>query len=61
MDALAIPNHVFAAAKQGAGEAALEGDKDTLLYLCARYNYASRGNVKEVSAFILSAEFSNNR
>ncbi|MES0199002.1 DNA methyltransferase [Mesorhizobium sp. M0011] len=47
MNALAIPNHVFAAAKQGAGEAALESDRDTLLYLCARYNYASRGNVKE--------------
>jgi hypothetical protein len=47
MDGLVIPNHVFAAAKQGAGEAALESDTDTLLYLCARYNYASRGNVKE--------------
>lgn len=47
IDALALPNHVFAAAKQGAGEAALESDRDTLLYLCARYNYASRGNIRE--------------
>lgn len=47
IDDLDIPNHVFAKAGQGANEAALESDKDTLLYLCARYNYAARGDVKE--------------
>ncbi len=47
IDALSIPNHVFAAPGQGAGEAMLESDRDTLLYLCARYNYASRGEAKE--------------
>jgi len=44
IDALSIPNHVFAAPKQGA---ALENDRDTLLYLCARYNYAARGEARE--------------
>lgn len=35
IDSLAIPNHVFAAPGQGANEAALESDPDTLLYLSA--------------------------
>jgi hypothetical protein len=48
IDGLRIPNDFFAAPKQGAGsEAALESDDSTLLYLCARYNYAARGNAKE--------------
>src|SRR5665213_3339633 len=47
IDGLRIPNHVFAAPKQGAGEVALETDRDTLLYLCARYNYAARGEARE--------------
>lgn len=47
IDSLSIPNHVFAKAGQGANEASLESDKDTLFYLCARYNYAARGDVKE--------------
>lgn len=47
IDALVIPNHVFAAAGQGKGVAALEGDKATLYYLSARYNYASEGDAKE--------------
>src|SRR5690606_38986077 len=47
IDALAIPNHIFAAPKQGAGTAALEADTETLFYLCARYNYAARGSEKE--------------
>jgi hypothetical protein len=47
IDALEIPNHVFAAPKQGAGPAALESDTDTLFYLCARYNYAAQGSAKE--------------
>ncbi|MDX5332140.1 MAG: Eco57I restriction-modification methylase domain-containing protein [Caulobacteraceae bacterium] len=47
IEALHIPNHVFAAPNQGVNDASLEGDRDTLLYLCARYNYASRGDARE--------------
>jgi hypothetical protein len=47
INGLSIPNHVFAKAEQGANEASLESDRDTLFYLCARYNYAARGDVKE--------------
>ncbi len=47
IESLSIPNHVFAAAGQGDSEASLESDPDTLLYLSARYNYASRGEAKE--------------
>ena len=47
MEGLRIPNHVFAAAGQGANDASLEGDNSTLFYLCARYNYAARGDVRE--------------
>ncbi|MFZ0267719.1 Eco57I restriction-modification methylase domain-containing protein [Caulobacter sp.] len=46
IEALALPNHVFAAPGQGANEAALERDPDTLLYLSARYNYAARGDAR---------------
>jgi hypothetical protein len=47
IDGLSIPNHVFVKAGQGANEASLESDTTTLFYLCARYNYAARGDVKE--------------
>jgi hypothetical protein len=47
LDALTIPNHVFAKAGQGRNEASLSSDPDTLLFLCASYNYAGRGDVKE--------------
>ena len=47
IDSLSVPNHVFAKAGQGANEASLESDTTTLFYLCARYNYAARGDVKE--------------
>lgn len=47
IDGLSIPNHVFVKAGQGANEASLESDPTTLFYLCARYNYAARGDVKE--------------
>lgn len=47
IDGLSIPNHVFAKAGQGANEASLESDLKTLFYLCGRYNYAARGDVKE--------------
>ena len=47
IDGLSIPNHVFAKAGQGANEASLESDPTTLFYLCGRYNYAARGDVKE--------------
>jgi hypothetical protein len=58
INALHIPNHIFAKAGQGANDAALEGDKTTLLYLCARYNYAGRGDVREsVSLYTLGHIF----
>lgn len=47
IQALDLPNHVFATPGQGANEASLERDRDTLFYLSARYNYASRGEVRE--------------
>jgi hypothetical protein len=47
IDGLSIPNHVFAKAGQGANEASLGGDTNTLVYLGAQYNYAARGDVKE--------------
>ena len=47
IDGLKIPNHVFAKTGQGANEASLASDCATLFYLCARYNYAARGDVKE--------------
>jgi hypothetical protein len=58
IDGLSIPNHVFAKAEQGAKEASLESDPNTLLYLGARYNYAARGDVKEsLSLYILGHIF----
>ena len=58
IDGLTIPNHVFAKAAQGANEASLESDQKTLLYLCGRYNYAARGDVKEsLSLYILGHIF----
>jgi hypothetical protein len=47
IEALDIPNHAFAATGQGLNQATLEADNNTLLYLCARYNYAGRGDVRE--------------
>ena len=47
IDGLNLPNHVFAAPNQGANEASLERDPVTLLYLSARYNYASQGDARE--------------
>ncbi len=47
IDGLSIPNHVFAAHGQGLNEASLAKDKETLLYLSARYNYAAKGDAKE--------------
>lgn len=47
IEGLEIPNHVFAAPGQGVNDASLERDRNTLLYLCARYNYASRGDATE--------------
>jgi len=58
IDGLNIPNHVFAKAGQGANDASLESDHTTLLYLCGRYNYAGRGDVKEsVSLYTLGHIF----
>jgi hypothetical protein len=57
-EGLNIPNHMFARAGQGANEASLESDPKTLFYLCARYNYAARGDVTEsLSLFILGHIF----
>lgn len=48
IEALSVPNHIFAAPGQGGkGEAAIELDRNTLLFLCGRYNYAARGEVRE--------------
>jgi hypothetical protein len=47
IEGLVIPNHVFAAVGQGHNEATLERDPDTVLYLCARYNYAAQGDARE--------------
>jgi Eco57I restriction-modification methylase len=47
IDSLSIPNHIFAAHGQGANDASLEKDKETLFYLSARYNYAAKGDAKE--------------
>ncbi|MFT4275460.1 MAG: Eco57I restriction-modification methylase domain-containing protein [Rhodopseudomonas sp.] len=58
IDGLTVPNHVFAKAGQGASETSLESDKNTLLYLSGRYNYAARGDVKEsLSLFTLGHIF----
>ena len=47
INALSIPNHIFAATGQGANEASLDKDKNTLLFLSARYNYAAKGDAKK--------------
>ena len=58
VDALNIPNHIFAKVGQGANEASLESDTATLFYLCARYNYAARGDAREsVSLYTLGHIF----
>jgi len=41
LDALKIPNSIFYRPGQGQNEASLFSHTDTLLYLCASYNYAS--------------------
>jgi hypothetical protein len=58
IDALSIPNHVFAAHEQGLNPASLEIDRNTIFYLSARYNYASRGDIREsVSLYTLGRIF----
>ena len=47
IEALSIPNHIFAAPGQGHNDASLESDRVTIFYLSARYNYASGGSVRE--------------
>lgn len=41
LEKLHVPNSVFCQQMQGANEASLYSFKETLLYLCASYNYAS--------------------
>ena len=58
IDGLSIPNHFFARTGQGANEASLESDTTSLFYLCARYNYAARGDMKEsISLYTLGHIF----
>lgn len=58
IDALLLPNFIFVAAQQGANDASLETDRETIFYLSARYNYAARGDVKEsVSLYTLGRIF----
>lgn len=58
IDALSIPNHVFAAHEQGLNLASLDIDRNTIFYLSARYNYASRGDIREsVSLYTLGRIF----
>jgi hypothetical protein len=47
IEALSIPNVVFAAVGQGQNEPSLDGDPKTFFYLSARYNYASSGFAKD--------------
>jgi hypothetical protein len=47
LDALVLPNYLFAAPGQGSDEGALDRHQDTLLYLCARYNFAGQGDIGE--------------
>jgi tRNA G10 N-methylase Trm11 len=50
LEGLHVPNSVFCQHLQGSNEASLYSHKETLLYLCASYNYASdigRGNGRE--------------
>lgn len=59
IDALALPNHVFAEAGQGANPpASIQRHRDTLLHLSASYDYASRGAAREsVSLYTLGRIF----
>ena len=41
LEKLYVPNNVFCQQMQGANEASLYASKETLLFLCASYNYAS--------------------
>lgn len=47
IEALSLPNMVFTAAGQGANPNTIKGRPDTLLHLCASYNYAARGDATE--------------
>lgn len=47
LEKLIVPNSVFCQHMQGANEASLNTHKETLLYLCASYNYASDLGVDE--------------
>lgn len=47
LEKLIVPNSVFCQHMQGANEASLSAHKETLLYLCASYNYASDLGVDE--------------
>lgn len=47
IDRLSIPNDMFAKRGQGVSEAAIAAEPETILFLSARYNYASSGDAKE--------------
>ncbi|HEY5006772.1 MAG TPA: DNA methyltransferase [Caulobacteraceae bacterium] len=58
IDALDIPNHFFCAASQGVNDATIAARRDTLLHLCASYNYAARGDAREsISLYTLGRIF----
>ena len=46
LESLTIPNSVFCEKGQGQNEASLRGQRDTLLYLAATYNYAAKGDAQ---------------
>lgn len=47
IEALVIPNRVFAAPGQGANDTTIRAHPNTLLHLCASYNYAARGDAEQ--------------
>ena len=58
IDGLRLPNRVFCLAGQGYNEASIQRHRDTLLHLCAGYNYAARGAASEsISLYTLGRIF----
>jgi hypothetical protein len=58
IDALSIPNHVFARHQQWINDTTLATDRRTLMFLAARYNFAGRGQIGEsISLYTLGRIF----
>lgn len=47
IDALSLSNQVFCAANQGVNDASIRAHPNTLLHLCASYDYAARGSATQ--------------